>query len=266
MKPKFFAIGLCVILFGCKSKESVFLKLKYDKKNNDAFVIAVKLKCSSENYIDLETHAHLTLDSAVNNSRYFLTAKVDAIRNDVEFGGLFPMTRSLHYDSQKSYGEMSNEERQVDDQLDALKLNYYHVTMDQWGNVATPFTVIGKPADPPFGMGLVQIPFPDKKVKVGDTWTRSLQNPMKTSLARLMSSDYTFIYTINDIKPDQVLIDVEMKVSSRGMYKTQATGFDAKGSYTVDRNTGQTISGYVRMPLGDCGDALISVVKEAEAN
>src|SRR3569833_436773 len=143
MKPKFFAIGLCVLLLGCKSKESVFFKLKYDNKNDDAFAITIRLKCSSEDYIDLETHAHLSLDSAVNSSRYYLTAKIDAIRNDVEFGGLFPMTRSSHYDSQKSYGEMSNEEREIDDQLEGLKTNYYNITMDQWGNAVTPFTVIG---------------------------------------------------------------------------------------------------------------------------
>lgn len=262
MKPKFFAIGLCILIAGCKSKESVLLKLKYSKQEEQAFAITIRLHCSSSSYIDLETHAHLSLDSTVNNSLYFLTAKVDAIKNDIEFGGVFPLTRSVHYDSQKSYAEMSNDERDMDDQFDAIKSNYYHITLDNSGGAVRPFTVAGKTVEPPFGINLVQLPFLGRKVKVGDTWTRRVYNPLKTTVGRLLSSNYTFTFTVDDIKANQVLIDVEMKVQSKLPYKNEMTGYDAKGVYTIDRNTGQTISGYIKMPAGECGEALISVVKE----
>lgn len=68
--------------------------------------------------------------------------------------------------------------------------------------------------------------FPDKAVKVGDTWTKS------ASISGMASADVATVYKVKEIKADEVVLDVSADLSINGGKGTQT------GTMKVDATSG----------------------------
>jgi hypothetical protein len=254
---------LIIFLAGCKSSESVLLRLKFKKGDEQAFIIHIKAKCSTSTYLDSRIEANYIADSVINGSQYYLTSKINAIKTDIK-GELMDQNVEVHYDSRKSLADMGQAERELDNKLNKLLSSYYNITFNEKGEVEKPFTVFGKEVVQPFGPTLIQLPFPEKKVKVGDNWTVKIKSPFTNATTNLIASDVTFNYVINNITKDNVIIDAQLDIDFNGDISKHMQG---KGKYTIDRVTGRTLDGYISMPMNGCGeDTLISIIKDTSQN
>jgi hypothetical protein len=263
MKQLTAVILLMAFLIGCKSDESVLLRLRFKKGDEQTFIIHVKAKCSASTYLDSRIEASYIADSVINDSQYYLTSKINAVKTDIK-GELMDQNVEVHYDSRKSLVDMGQAERDMDSKLDKLISSYYNITFNEKGEAEKPFTVFGKEVLQPFGPALVQLSFPVKRVKVGDSWTVKIKNPFTNPTTNLISSDVTFNYVVDNITKDNVIIDVQLDIDFNGDASKHMQG---KGNYTIDRVTGRTLEGYISTPMNGCDeDILISIIKDTPQN
>lgn len=256
-------ISLIIFLAGCKSNESVLLRLRFKKGDEQTFIIHVKAKCSTSTYIDSRIEANYIADSVINGSQYYLTSKINAVKTDMK-GELMGQNVEVHYDSRKSIAEMGQTERDLDSKLDKLISSYYNITFNEKGEPEKPFTVFGKETVQPFGPALVQLSFPAEKVKVGDSWSVKIRNPFANPTTKLTASNVTFKYVINDITKDIVIIDAQLDMNIDGDASQHMQG---TGKYTIDRVTGRTLEGYISTPISGCDEnLLVSIIKDTPQN
>ena len=263
MKQLTALIFLIVILTGCKSNESVLLRLKFKKDDEQPFAVSYKDKCGNVGYLDVRINASYTADSDLTKDQYYLTAKVSSVKADMNFDALLMQNVELHYDSEQRLNDMGPAEREMNTKMDTVLSSYYDITVNSKGQITKPFTRIGKPIKQPFGAALVQLPFPDRKVKVGDSWTAEMENPLANAATRTIGGNMTFTYTVNDITKTNVIIDAQLDVNFKRalMNSSGDNHMHGTGQYIIDRTNGRTISGYFTVPMQGCDDALISIIR-----
>jgi len=253
---------VAVIFFGCKSKESVLLRLKYAKADEQHYTIAVKYVCSADIHMNTSMGVMLLIDSVSKGSEFFVTSKIDAIKTDINLGNFLGNDFNENYDSKTPYNEMSPEELALGDKYDSVMSKYYSLSYNNRGEILKPFNLYGKTVAAPYGAGLVQIAYPERKVKVGDTWTVNMQSPLASSVSKVFAADCIFTYVINDITADKVMINVDIKIQSKGLMAGFTRAFKANGVYTVNRANGRIDNGYLKIPAKSCDEALVSITTE----
>jgi len=260
MKRYAFILLLIPFLFGCKSKDFVLLRLKYKPSEEQNYSISVKCDCHSELHYYTNTSVKFTMDSLIGNNEYSMFVQLTAMKVNVKIDGLMtPGVFSENYDSRQSpqsYRDMDENQREVSAKYDSILANTYTLSFDKRGNVLKPFAIGAKPVKAPFNAQIIQLPYPEGKVKVGDTWTTALQSPFGTT-ARFGSGRYTLTYTVGAIDNIRVKVDVVFAVEGDPNVR-------GSGTYNVNRATGHVEDGYINIPVPGCGDdALISIKDES---
>lgn len=263
MKPRIAAIFIVILLNGCKSNESVLLRLNYAKDEEQSFTIAVKCNCSPEMHLIESLKTTFTADSASKDHQYHLTSRINVIKTDINLGGFFGDGLSEQFDSEKNRGAMDYKEQALATKYDSIMSSYYQLTYNDRGEVTTPFSLNGKVVGAPFGPGVVQVSYPNKKVKVGDSWDNNMVGPLVSSAARLINGNFVFNYTVKDITADKVFLDVDVRTRFKsGLGNSAASGFKASGVYTINRKNGRIETGYIKLPQVNCDNALISITTD----
>ena len=87
--------------------------------------------------------------------------------------------------------------------------------------------------------------FPNKEVKVGDSWSRT------AVLKGKMPGTYTSTYKVKDIEGDMVTIEEKTKVESKD--KTTGVSGDIEGTLVVDSRSGLVVTADQDMNLSSSG-------------
>jgi hypothetical protein len=239
-------ILLIVFLCSCKNKESILLKLKYNTGDEHHYVLQQKTLGASTINMNTETEVRFTVDSVIDNGEaYLFYVDLVSIKTDSNIGGTLE-----HYDSNTSITDMTADALETHKLMnDALKSNY-SITISNKGAVVIPFHYLfGGPSDSPVDIGMMQLPFPDKKVNVGYSWTAKRKNP-------LLSTTNSYTYIIDDITKDNVIVRVEAIIQG---LKPITKDTEATGEYIINRKNGNLISGNLEMKLQQGGRVVYTV-------
>jgi hypothetical protein len=76
--------------------------------------------------------------------------------------------------------------------------------------------------------------FPDKQVKVGDSWEKS------TASGGMLGGNYTSVYTVTDIEGEMVTLDESTSISSDNSLRKMEGKIS--GSITIDSRTGLIVN------------------------
>jgi hypothetical protein len=251
---------IAVLFYGCKSNESVLLRLNYAKDEEQSFTIAVKCNCSPEMHLMESLKTTFTADSVSNDHQYHLSSRINFIKTDINLGGFFGNGISEKFDSEKNRGIMDYKEQELAVKYDSIMDRYYQLTYNDRGEVVVPFNLNGKVVGAPFGPGMIQVSYPNKKVKVGDSWMVNMVGPLVSSAARIINGGFVFNYTVNDITDDKVILDVDIQKESQSELGSSTTAaLKLSGVYTINRKNGRIETGYIKLPQVNCENALISI-------
>jgi hypothetical protein len=217
--PIFLAIAFC----GCKqNNESILLRLKYKKGEEKTFTL--DQNASRTGAMDMHNQIVIAflVDSVASNGTYIMTARLKGIKMDSKAGEIVE-----HYDSHDKYTDMDENAQAMDKTLDAAFSAYYDISVDDRGNVVSPFKTSVVGADAPIDMSEIQLIYPEHKVKVGDRWTGSRKN-------KLLSTVNQYTYTVSDITPQRVIIKVNADIKG---IKALTGDMKAEGEYVIDKPT-----------------------------
>lgn len=215
------------IAMNVTAQESVLLRLNY--KKGDTYLMTLKQDISSAQMdINMNITASMELTD-VKGTEFSSQTKFTKVLMDMSQQGM-----SVSYDSSVSDDELDATGKAIKSQMAPMLQSVISKKENKFGKV------LEAKAEPAFqgseNVGEASIIFPEKAVRIGDTWTMD-----KTTNGVNMH----FVYEVKAISKTAVDIVVSGKASGMGegtitgtMQVDRATGVVAKSSITTEINAG----------------------------
>jgi hypothetical protein len=229
-----FAVIITIFLFSaCSDKKSdgIRLRLNYPKGFEQVIISEITTSGSSISNIENIIEMNFKLDSVINNETYLFTARVLRMRSK-----MVTDAGTETYDSEKE-NSFPAFERLVRSDL-TIQINRY-------GKVVQPFLFAGsqEKAGSVIDMSKIQLIFPDKELKVGDTWKSEGKNELVSGLTRTT-------YELKEVTDTELKIKVIAKIEDgTGMLGDK----QLKGEYILDRKTNRLKAGKLDTELSSGG-------------
>lgn len=249
MKLNYLFLFAGLSLCACKrNTESVLLRLKYYSGDEKNFVLDQNASSGSLMKMHSQTEISFMVDSATSNGVYVMTARVKGLKMDTEGAGA-----TQHYDSRDKYTNMNENALELDKTFRSVLDAYYNVSLDDRGRITAPLKAPG--AEAPIDMAEVQLEYPEKNIKIGDSWTGERVN-------KLFGSTNKYTYTVSDITKDKVFLKVNVDIGDiKGLQKLTGK-LKGEGEYEINRANGQLIKSRIDIPTGRGIRAVISVTAQ----
>jgi len=247
MKIKYIALllSVCILLSCNKNNESVLLRLKYNKGDEQVFELDENAIAGTYFSMHNQTEVSMIVDSVTNNGNSIvMTAYLKSVKSDTKTG-----EKIEHYDSNDKYSDMDEEALALDKTLQEALHSYYSIEFNSRGEVTRPFSLAGKSVAAPVDAAKIQLIFPDEKVKVGYSWAGQPQTTF-------LSTTNTYTYTVTDITKDNVIIHVDANIQG---FKSLTKDHKAEGEYVINKTNGRLISSRLDMPVQTGGRVVLTV-------
>ncbi|TPD71825.1 hypothetical protein [Flavobacterium microcysteis] len=232
--------GIMAILFGCAKKETIDLKLKLEVGQVDRVYVATVIKGSLVNSQSIIEMRFTT--EAVKPDRNVIGVKVARLSMT---SGAFGENGS--YDSNKDINEMTDEEKNMHQELQQILNQSFQVSVNNKGKVIESFRNKNgerrRPTDQIINISNIYIPFPEEPVGMGSEWEAEREEP----LAKIKT---TSTYKITEINDKEIIVSITSRLKNeKGYFDNVATG-----QYVLDRKTCKMISGDLSLDVKDNGE------------
>jgi hypothetical protein len=209
---------------------SALLRLNYPKGFKQELVYEMSTKAQG---MEMDMAMVMKMDVADvkegANPVFDIDAKIASMKMNTT-----AMGEKINYDSSKAEAKMSEEEKMMHQEMKKMINQPIAFSMDSKGKMVgeMKFTGVDTPNEP-LDMSSYQVAYPEKPVKVGDTWTNEIEN-------KQYGGKMKCTYTVKKITQEDVELGFKATIPPmKGMDKS--TTFN--GSYTVDRATGMVLKG-----------------------
>ncbi len=237
---KFFTVLLLTAVLVSTAQESTLLRINYKKgdsykmkmeMNQDMGGVGMKMDMLMEMNMDV-----ISVTDTINNTK---TSFKRIVMNMDQKG------MKMAYDSNKSDDELDDFGKRLKAQFEPLLSATIMTKSNNLGKILEMTFEPDSPALKQFADQSSGVIYPDKKIKVGDTWTASQdKNGIKIN----------FIYTVKAIEKEKVLLDLSGSVSAG------AEG-EITGSMTIDRDSGIPLESIINMNMTAMGQPIKSKIK-----
>jgi hypothetical protein len=244
-------ITLLITLGSCKNNESILLRTKYTVGDEQTYTLTQSGGGNGKHY-NSTTEFTVTLDSVLKSGGNKFFVKINSIKQDSDLDSSpvgAEQSVFSHYDSEKRYDEMTPGEKEMHLLLKDVFKTQYTIVIDNRGNITRPFgDWWGKPVEQPLDFTHVQLTFPEKRIKEGDSWTQE----HKTAVGTVNN----FTYTVSSIKENEIFITVAGKIKGFSGLTPDGT---ASGEYIINRADGKLISANYKNKIGSVVSLEISI-------
>lgn len=216
------------------AQESVLLRLNYEK--GDIYVMSIKQSITTPQMdLDMNMTASMTVTN-VSGGKFSSQTKFTKVVMDMMQGGM-----NISFDSSQSDDELDATGKILKSQLLPMLKSVISKKENKFGKV------LEAVAEPTFqgseNAGESSIIFPEKAIRVGDTWT------MDRTTAGV---DMHFIYTVKVISKKVVDLELSGKASGAG----EGT---IKGTMQIDRETGIVAKSSITTEISSAGQDVKTV-------
>jgi hypothetical protein len=227
--------GIVLLSGGCyqQKNESVLLRLKPERGDLKVVTVFLTATQKSKEILNNETEVKFIVDSVTSKGVVYLVDLL-SLKMMTDVGD-----KKMEFNSQEETEHIDKNDKTLHKRFQNTIRALYSLSCDHRGNVTAPLKPIGgNRAVPPIDMDLIQLIFPEKKVKIGDSWTSQKKN-------QVLSTTNTFTYTVQAIERDYVVIDVTALVQG---VKSRTPDATAKGQYVINRADGSLVWAFLNMP------------------
>ncbi|HYG16542.1 MAG TPA: DUF6263 family protein [Bacteroidia bacterium] len=237
LKPTVTLLAAILLFAGCKSSDKPVL-LRLNMKKGETFTLISKISTDVQSMsLNTEEVIKLSVDSADNNEMV-LVGDVISIKSESDMMG-----EKESYNSDKKTEEMTADELEMHGEFTKILNSNFHFKVNNRGQLTRGMTYQDGQTlaseENPFDLDNFFISFPEKEIKVGDTWEEE-----KTSAFLDIKS--VFVYKIKEINNNEVIISVTKNI---GPIKGINQGNTATGDYIIDRSTGRLLKGSLVMQM-----------------
>lgn len=230
---------LCALFLfaGCGDSNNPVL-LRLDMKKGETFTLVSKISTDVQSMsLNTEEVIKLSVDSADNNEMV-LVGDVVSIKSESDMMG-----EKESYNSDKKTEEMTADELEMHNEFTKVLNTNFHFKVNNRGQLTRGMTYQDGQTmaseENPFDLDNFFISFPEKEIKVGDSWEEE-----KTSAFLDIKSVFT--YKVKEITDKEVIISVTKNI---GPIKGVSQGNVASGDYVIDRATGRLLKGSLVMNM-----------------
>jgi len=232
MRINVLLLGL-ILFCGCSNKKSAGIRLRLNYPDNFQQVIVSHIITSGSATANLDNiiELKLELDSVINTETYLFTARVLRMRSKMESS-----EGTETYDSEKESSFPA---------FDRILRSPLSIRINRKGEVVQSFQFAGSEenAGDIIDMSKIQIVFPDRELKVGDTWKNENSNS-------LISAFTQTTFKLKEVTDSDVKIGVEADIKD-------GTGLlghkKLRGEYRLDRRTNRLLDAKLESDLSTGG-------------
>jgi hypothetical protein len=231
---KLLILLVMVFAINITAQESTLLRLNY--KNGDSYIMDMKVSQDAGTVMSMIMNMKMKQDiTSVTGDTYVSQMKIFHISMDMNQGGM-----NMNYDSSKKDDELDEMGKMLKSQMGPMLQAVITVKGNSIGEVTETIVEPNVPGTQDLANQSSNVVYPEKAVKVGDTWTMSKLD---------QGMDMSFIYKVTSITKEHVLIDVAGTVAGI------ADG-TISGDMKVDRNSGVPLVSNVNMSMTSQGQDL----------
>ena len=237
---KFFTVLSLTAMLVSTAQESTLLRINYKKGDKYEMKMEMTQDMSSAGMImDMRMEMDIDVINA-EDTVYNTKTSFKRIVMNMEQKGM-----KMAYDSNKSENELDDFGKRLKTQFDPLLSAAIMTKLNSLGKVLEITFEPNSPALQQYADQSSGVVYPEKALKVGDTWTVTQdKNGIKLD----------FIYTVKSLEKEKVLLDISGSISSGAEGKIT-------GNMTIDKKSGVPLLSLIDMDMTVMGQTIKSKVK-----